>query len=324
MPLLEVNDLKIYYEGPTSLLKLPQGRREYVHAVDGVSFSIEQGEILGLVGESGCGKSTTGMGILHLQEVTSGSVFFRGENVLTLKGGDLRAFRKRAQLIFQSTYASLDPRMNAREIISEPIRIHHIECDEEKIEEMMLGVMETLGLTRADLDKMPNEFSGGQVRRLGIARALVLQPELIVADEPTSGLDVSVSASILNLMCDLRDRLHLTYLWISHDLHAVSFISDRIAVMYLGKIVEMARTKELLSNLCHPYTKALFSAIPMLDKNRRLTRIILEGEIPSALHPPCGCRFHTRCAYRMPKCSEAEPPLREVGSGHLVRCYLYE
>lgn len=324
MHLVEVNNLKIRFEGRTGLLKTPLAKREYIHAVDGVTFTIDEGEILSLVGESGCGKSTTGMGLLHLQNITSGSVLFRGENIIPLKGRDLQKFRRKAQMIFQSTYASLDPRMTVREIISEPIRIHRIEQDETKIEKILLEIIETLGLRRSDLDKLPNEFSGGQVRRIGIARALVLQPELIVADEPTSGLDVSVAAGILNLMSDLRNRLHLTYLWISHDLHAVSFISDRIAVMYLGKIVELAKTKDLLSNLCHPYTKALFSAIPILDQKERNTRIILTGEIPSALHPPTGCRFHTRCTFRMAKCNENEPPLREISTGHLVSCYLYD
>lgn len=324
MHLVEASNLEIRFESRTGLLNLPDARREYVHAVDGVDFTIDRGEVLSLVGESGCGKTTTGMGLLRLREISSGSILFNGQNVRAMKGRDLQRFRRQAQMIFQSAYASLDPRMNAREIISEPIRIHRIEQDEAKIEAMMLKVMESLGLTRADLDKMPNEFSGGQVRRVGIARALVLEPELIVADEPTSGLDVSVAGGILNLMCDLRDRLHLTYLLISHDLPVVSFISDRIAVMYLGKIVEMAETKELLKNLAHPYTKALFSAIPMLDETQRRMRIVLQGEIPSALHPPSGCRFHTRCSHRMPRCSEAEPPLREVGTGHFVSCYLYE
>lgn len=324
MALVEVDDLKIFFEGHTGMLSLPKAHREFVHAVDGVGFHIQEGEILSLVGESGCGKSTTGMGILRLVNATAGTVLFRGENVLKMKGRSLRRYRRKAQMIFQSTYASLDPRMTVREIVAEPIRIHALEGDEQRIEEKMLEVLETMGLRKADLEKMPNEFSGGQARRIGIARALVLGPELIVADEPTSGLDVSVAAGILNLMCDLRDKHHLTYLWISHDLHAVSFISDRVAVMYLGKIVEMSRTKHLIENLCHPYTKALFSAIPMLDPAERISRIILKGEIPSALHPPSGCRFHTRCSYRMPRCSEAEPPFKEIGADHWLSCYLYE
>ena len=324
MSLIDVEDLKVYFSGRPRMFGRKKNPTDVVHAVDGVDFTIEEGEILSLVGESGCGKTTTGMGILRLVDVRNGRVSFRGENVLAMGDRALRGFRRKAQMIFQATVSSLDPRMTVREIVSEPIRIHAIEKDEDLIEKMVVETLDYMGLKPADLDKFPHEFSGGQARRIGVARALVLRPEFIVADEPTSGLDVSVAAGILNLMRDLRDRLKLTYLWISHNLHAVSFISDRIAVMYLGRVVEIAKTNQLIRKLYHPYTKALFSAVPMVNEEERIERIVLEGDIPSALNPPTGCRFHTRCNKRMPICSESEPELREKDQNHFVRCHLYD
>lgn len=323
MQLINVENLKIYFSGKTHHFGRRKIAADVVHAVDGVSFEIQQGEILSLVGESGCGKTTTGMGILRLVDVHEGKITFRGEDILGLSYKDLRQFRSKAQMIFQATFSSLDPRMTVREIVSEPLRIHDNKRDETAINELVIETLDYMGLKPGDLDKFPHEFSGGQARRIGVARALILRPDFIVADEPTSGLDVSVAAGILNLMRDLRDRLKLTYLWISHNLHAVSFVSDRIAVMYLGKIVEIAKSEQLIERLYHPYTKALFSAVPMVNAEDRIERIVLKGDIPSALNPPSGCRFHTRCNRRMPICEKEEPELLEKDEGHFVRCHLY-
>ena len=324
MGLVNVKDLKIYFSGRPRMFGRNKSKVDVVHAVDGVTVEIEEGEIISLVGESGCGKTTTGMGILRLVDVHDGSIEFRGDDVLAMNSRDLRNFRGKAQMIFQATVSSLDPRMTVREIVSEPLRIHNREKDEDAIDEILVETLGFMGLKSGDLDKFPHEFSGGQARRIGVARALVMRPEFIVADEPTSGLDVSVAAGILNLMRDLRDKFNLTYLWISHNLHAVSFISDRIAVMYLGRIVEIAKTSQLIKELYHPYTKALFSAVPTVEAHDRVERIVLEGEIPSALNPPSGCRFHTRCNRRMAICSEKEPELIEKDSNHFVRCHLYQ
>jgi oligopeptide/dipeptide ABC transporter ATP-binding protein len=324
MPFISVEDLKIYFSGSPRMFGRKKKLTEFVHAVDGVSFDIREGEILSLVGESGCGKTTTGMGVLRLVDIHEGKIAFRDANVLAMNDRELRQYRRKAQMIFQATVSSLDPRMTVREIVSEPLRIHDIEKDEDRINDLILDVFDFMGLKKGDLDKFPHEFSGGQARRIGVARALVLRPDFIVADEPTSGLDVSVAAGILNLMRDLRDKFQLTYLWISHNLHAVSFISDRIAVMYLGQIVEIAKTKQLIKELYHPYSKALFSAVPMVNADARVERILLKGDIPSAINPPSGCRFHTRCNRRMPICSEIEPSLVEKDTDHLVRCHLYD
>ena len=323
MQLLDVENLKVYFSGKSHRFGRKKAESETVHAVDGVSFEIQEGEILSLVGESGCGKTTTGMGILRLVDVQDGKISFRGEDILKLGPRELRHFRSKAQMIFQATFSSLDPRMTVREIVSEPLRIHDSGQSENAIDALITETLDYMGLKPGDLEKFPHEFSGGQARRIGVARALVVKPDFIVADEPTSGLDVSVAAGILNLMRDLRDRLKLTYLWISHNLHAVSFISDRIAVMYLGKIVEIAKTGDLIAKLYHPYTKALFSAVPMVNAEDRIERIVLKGDIPSALNPPSGCRFHTRCNKKMPICSEQEPQLQEKDPSHFVRCHLY-
>ncbi len=323
MSLVNLKNLRIYFEEKRGLFGFLQKQRKIVHAVDGISFNINKGEILGLVGESGCGKSTTGMGILRLVEPTDGEVFFNGRNVFKMSKKEMYIFRRKTQIVFQDAVSSLNPRKTVREILSEPLRVHRIEKNEDKIEEKLLQTLELIGLKKEDLDKFPSEFSGGQIRRVGISRALILQPQFLVADEPTSGLDVSVAAGILNLMRDLRDQFNLTYLWVSHNLHVVRYISDRIAVMYLGKLVEIAETTKLISNPLHPYAKALFSAIPTVDPKERISRIILKGEIPSVLNPPSGCRFRTRCDYKSPRCAEEEPALIEVENAHFVSCHLY-
>lgn len=314
--LVNVKDLVKYFPVRGGLL---QQVVAHVQAVDGVSFSIRKGETLGLVGESGCGKTTVGRTMLRLIEPTSGEVSFQGVNILKLKGRALKDMRRNIQIIFQDPYASLDPRLPVGKSIAEGLKIHHIGSAAER----KAKVMETLkkvGLEEYHAQRYPHEFSGGQRQRIGIARALALQPKFIVADEPVSALDVSIQSQVLNVLKDLQSEFDLTYLFIAHNLSVVEHISDRVAVMYLGKIVEIAPRDELYRNPLHPYTKALMSAIPIPNPKIKRERIILQGDVPSPLNPPKGCRFHPRCPIAALACSHIEPKLEEYSPGHFAAC----
>ncbi|TDT57238.1 ABC transporter ATP-binding protein [Fonticella tunisiensis] len=317
--LLEVVNLKKYFPVESGFLKKSV---EYVKAVDDVSFKIYRGETLGLVGESGCGKSTTGRMLVNLLKPTSGEVRFEGKDITKLKGAEEREFRKNIQIIFQDPYASLNPRMTVGDIIAEPIKINRLAKGEE-VEKRVLKLLEYVGLASYHRNRYPHEFSGGQRQRVGIARALAVNPKLIVCDEPVSALDVSIQAQVLNLLDDLQKEFKLTYLFIAHGLNVVKHVSDRVGVMYLGKLVEIGDADSLYDNPLHPYTKALLSAIPVPDPAKKRERIILSGDVPSPLNPPEGCRFHTRCQSCMEICKKKEPELKDVGQNHRVACHLY-
>lgn len=296
---------------------------DQVQAVDDVSFAIKEGEALGLVGESGCGKTTVGHTLLQLLPPTSGSVIFDGVEVFELEGNELKEMRRHMQIVFQDPFSSLDPRLPIGDSISEGLRIHELGNSQERFE-MVLEVLSKVGLEDYHAMRYPHEFSGGQRQRVGIARALVMQPKFIVLDEPVSALDVSIQAEVLNILRDLQQELGLTYLFIAHNLAVVEHISDRVAVMYLGKIVEVSPSRELFKNPLHPYTQALMSAIPIPDPGRKRERIILEGDVPSPLNPPAGCRFHPRCPIAEERCQIEEPELRELGPGHQAACHFAE
>ena len=318
--LLRVEDLKMYFPIYRGVIQRQVGA---VHAVDGVSFDIVRGETLGLVGESGCGKSTTGRAILQLYKPTAGHVYFNDTDLVSLKGEELRLMRRKMQMIFQDPYASLNPRMTVAETVGEPLMVHNVATGNE-IQERVEHLLEVVGLNPGYASRYPHEFSGGQRQRIGVARALALQPSFIICDEPISALDVSIQAQVVNLLEELQEQFNLTYLFIAHDLSMVRHISRRVAVMYLGVIVELADRDDLYHNPLHPYTQALLSAVPIPDPiaDAKRTRVILEGDVPSPVNPPSGCRFRTRCPIADKICAESRPEFRKVESGHFVACHM--
>lgn len=319
--LLEVKNLKKYFPVRSGVFRKTVG---YVKAVDNISFTIKKGETLGLVGESGCGKSTIGRTILGLLKASSGEIYFEGNNILSMGKQDMRSMRKEMQLIFQDPYASLDPRMTVVDIVGEPLDIHNLVRNKKEKTARVEKILKSVGLSKEHLERYPHEFSGGQRQRIGIARALVLNPKLVICDEPVSALDVSIQAQVINLMQDLQNEFDLTYLFITHDLSVVKHISDRIAVMYLGQIIELAEKKELFADPLHPYTQSLISAIPIADPTYKKKGLILEGDVPSPVDPPSGCRFCSRCLQAMDICSKEEPEFKEYKEGHFSACHLLD
>jgi oligopeptide transport system ATP-binding protein len=318
-PLLEVRHVKKYFPIRKGVLQREVAR---VHAVDDVSFAVREGETLGLVGESGCGKSTLGRTLVRLLEPTDGQIIFQGKPIQDLGTRSLRPLRREMQMVFQDPYASLNPRKRVGTIVSDPMRIHHLGSRDEQTRRVG-EILETVGLSPEHYNRFPHEFSGGQRQRIGIARALALRPKLIIADEPVSALDVSIQSQMLNLLEDLQNEFQLTYIFIAHDLGVVRHVSDRIAVMYLGKIVELSPAEELYTRPIMPYTEALLSAVPIPDPDlaEKRERIVLEGDVPSPINPPSGCRFHPRCRYATDICKQLEPPLVDYGNGHLAACH---
>lgn len=319
--LLEVKGLKKHFPLKGGFFK--NKTVNYVKAVDGVDFYIQEGETLGLVGESGCGKTTSGRSVLRLHEPTAGQILFDGKDITALDKEAMRLMRKDMQLIFQDPYSSLNPRMTVGNIIGEPLVIYEKMSSKERIERVK-ELLDLVGLSPYHVRRYPHEFSGGQRQRVGIARAIALHPRFIVCDESVSALDVSIKAQVINLFQDLQQRLGLTYMFISHDLSVVRHISNRVAVMYLGKIVEMAPSDELFTNPMHPYTRALLSAVPVVNPRDTRERIVLEGDVPSPINPPKGCVFHTRCTYCMERCRQEPPEFKDYGSGHFTACHLYD
>ncbi|MEK3855813.1 ABC transporter ATP-binding protein [Cytobacillus sp. FSL H8-0458] len=318
--ILQVDRLKQYFPVKKDSIFKP---KTYVKAVDDISFELFEGETLSIVGESGCGKSTTGRAILRLDEPTDGKVLYMGKDILTLNKKDMRKLRGDLQVIFQDPFASLNPRQTVKQILNEAMAIQNV-VEKSKRKERMLELLGYVGLPPEALDRYPHEFSGGQRQRIGIARALAVNPKLIICDEAVSALDVSIQAQILNLLKKLQKQFKLTFLFISHDLSVVRHISDRVMVMYLGKVVEIAEKKEMFDSPLHPYTKALLSSIPVPDPTLKRDRVILKGDVPSPIDPPGGCRFHTRCPFAAEKCKQEEPPLRELVNNHFVSCHFAE
>lgn len=318
--LLKVDQLKQYFPVKTDSIFKPKA---FVRAVDDVSFELFEGETLSIVGESGCGKSTTGRAILRLDEPTDGKVYYSGQNILELNKKELRKLRGDLQVIFQDPFASLNPRQTVKQILNEAMAIQNV-VDKPKRMDRMLELLGYVGLPPEALDRYPHEFSGGQRQRIGIARALAVDPKLIICDEAVSALDVSIQAQILNLLKKLQKQFQLTFLFISHDLSVVRHISDRVMVMYLGKVVEIAEKKDLFDSPLHPYTKALLSSIPVPNPTLQRERVMLSGDVPSPINPPTGCRFHTRCPFAVEKCKQEEPSLREIGNNHFVSCHFSE
>ncbi|WP_373048145.1 ABC transporter ATP-binding protein [Vulgatibacter sp.] len=316
--ILEVQDLQMHFPVHGGILGREVAR---VRAVDGVSFSVNEGETLGLVGESGCGKSTLGRTVLRLLEPTGGTVRFDGTDITHLKQAELRPLRRQMQMIFQDPYSSLNPRMRVGDIVGEAFSIHGLASGAER-EKRVAEILQRCGLRPDVIDRYPHEFSGGQRQRIGIARALAVSPKLVVADEPISALDVSIQAQIVNLLLDLQAEFQLTYVFVSHDLKVVEFIADRVAVMYLGRIVEIAPAARIYSDPSHPYTQALLSAVPTVDPAKRRRRVILEGDVPSPMNPPSGCAFHPRCPEAGKRCTEETPQLVDRGDGHATACFL--
>jgi oligopeptide transport system ATP-binding protein len=321
--ILRVESLTVHF--PVTEGVLFKKQVETIKAVDGVSFSVRRGETLGLVGESGCGKSTTALAILRMLEPTAGRIVFEGEDITRLDRSAMRRIRRRMQMVYQDPFGSLDPRMKVRDLVGEPLIVHGMAGDRRRYRDRVAELIHLVGLLPDMADRYPHEFSGGQRQRIGIARALALEPSLLLCDEPVSALDVSIQAQVVNLLMDLQERLGLTYLFIAHDLSVVRHISDRIAVMYLGKIVELATRDDLYRNPLHPYTEALLAAVPIPDPELEAARPreLLRGEVPSVLHPPAGCHFHPRCPKALRECSEVEPVLRPIGPGREVACHLH-
>ncbi len=318
-PLLEVNDLKVHFPITKGIFSRTAG---YVYAVDGVSFNLKAGETLGIVGESGCGKTTTGLAILRLIDPTDGQVRFQGKDMSRYTKQEKLNLRREMQIIFQDPYSSLNPRMTLNRTLADPMKIHGLYSGSER-EDRVAYLLRKVGLTPEHGRRYPHEFSGGQRQRIGVARALALNPQVIIGDEPVSALDVSIQAQIINLLIDLQEEFDLSYIIISHDLAVVEYICDRIAVMYLGKIVEMAAYRKLYTTPMHPYTDALLSAVPIPDLDAKSERVILGGDVPSPINPPSGCRFHPRCPKRMDICPNEEPHLKDLGDEHWVACHLY-
>ncbi len=326
--ILDVTNLKKWFPLRRGLKELVRREpRKYVKAVDGISFQIKKGEIFALAGESGCGKSTTGRTVLRLLEPTDGIVRFMGRDIMALDQNEIKTFlRRKAQIIFQDPYESLSPRMTVEDIIGEPLEVHRLIDSKEERKEIVSKYLEEVGLTPAKdfIFRYPHELSGGQRQRVAVARALVLEPEFIVADEPVSMLDMSIRASILNLLLDLREKRGLSFLFITHDLSVAKYIADRLAIMYLGKIVELGKATDVIDNPQHPYTKALISAVPVPDPRHKIGEIPIKGEVPSPINIPPGCRFHPRCLYAFEPCDKEKPGLKEVEPGHFVACHLYD
>ena len=323
-PVLRVRDLKVHFPITTGIL----ARRLVgtVKAVDGISFTVNRGETLGLVGESGCGKSTTGLAVLRMLDITSGTVEFEGEDITGYDRNRMRPIRRRMQMVYQDPYGSLNPRMKVADIVGEPLVVHGLATDRDKYRARVADLLRMVGLLPDMAERYPHEFSGGQRQRIGIARALALDATLLICDEPVSALDVSIQAQVVNLFMELQERLGLNYIFIAHDLSVVRHISDRIAVMYLGRIVEIATRDQLYKDPLHPYTKALLAAVPIADPELEAARgqQIISGEIPSALRPPPGCRFHTRCPVAMDVCKSVDPPMRDMPDGRAVACHLHQ